>query len=492
MPRRRSTGSRRRVNARLTSGERRCHRAPRRGRPARGAGGRRAARRGGGRPPRRRRGRRRRATRRRRRRSPALPRVAIATSSSQRPTDALRAVRRKRRAAPAARPMPRSPPTRLSSSGPRAEAVSMSTCSVGWSARHRGARRCARARVGGRDPVRGAGSGARRCRRVTCLGARRRAASPRRRGGRAPAGGRGRRRGRHRDRGRARAAGRRGGGGAAPAGRGRRRRSGRRSRRENDAERGDRDELAARVTRLEARRESLGRVNPLAKEEYEAEKERLEELSTQRADLEASLTELEELRDELDETVNRRFDETFAAVAANFEEVAATLFPGGEGRLRLVEPEEGEEARGGRRGRAPPRGEEDHAPVAALRRREGARRDLVPVRALPREAVSVLPPRRGRGGARRHEHRALRRAPAPLRRPGAVRRDHAPEADDGGGGRPLRRDDGRRRRLADRLAPPAARGARGRPARSAARSGSRRDETASVRATDVADVGTRA
>ncbi len=105
----------------------------------------------------------------------------------------------------------------------------------------------------------------------------------------------------------------------------------------------DRDELAARVTRLEARREALGKVNPLAKEEYEAEKERLEELSTQRADLEASLAELAALRDELNETVNRRFDETFAAVAANFEEVAATLFPGGDGRLRLVEPgEDGE------------------------------------------------------------------------------------------------------------------------------------------------------
>jgi len=108
-----------------------------------------------------------------------------------------------------------------------------------------------------------------------------------------------------------------------------------------------REELAARVTRLEARREALGRVNPLAKEEYETEKERLEELSTQRADLEASLHELEALRDELTETVNRRFDETFAAVAANFEEVATTLFPGGEGRLRLVEPEDGEETEAG-------------------------------------------------------------------------------------------------------------------------------------------------
>jgi len=111
---------------------------------------------------------------------------------------------------------------------------------------------------------------------------------------------------------------------------------------EDEPEQADRDELAARVTRLDARRESLGKVNPLAKEEYEAEKERLDALATQRADLEASLAELAALRDELTETVNRRFDETFAAVAANFEEVAATLFPGGEGHLRLVEPDEDE------------------------------------------------------------------------------------------------------------------------------------------------------
>ena len=37
-------------------------------------------------------------------------------------------------------------------------------------------------------------------------------------------------------------------------------------------------------------------MNPLAKEEYEAEKERLDELATQRKDLEGSLEELEQLR----------------------------------------------------------------------------------------------------------------------------------------------------------------------------------------------------
>ena len=110
------------------------------------------------------------------------------------------------------------------------------------------------------------------------------------------------------------------------------------------AEGDDRDELAEKLARYEKRREQLGQVNPLAKEEYEAEKERLEELSTQRGDLERSLAELEKLRDDLTTTVETRFAETFAAVEHHFHEVATTLFPGGEGRLRLTEPEEeGEE-----------------------------------------------------------------------------------------------------------------------------------------------------
>jgi chromosome segregation protein len=105
------------------------------------------------------------------------------------------------------------------------------------------------------------------------------------------------------------------------------------------AEGDDRAELGVKLERLERRREALGRVNPLAKEEYDAEKERLTELSAQRADLEVSLEELEKLRHELIETVERRFEETFASVQANFAEVAATLFPGGAGSLLLTDPD---------------------------------------------------------------------------------------------------------------------------------------------------------
>jgi chromosome segregation protein len=102
----------------------------------------------------------------------------------------------------------------------------------------------------------------------------------------------------------------------------------------------DPEELAAKAERLERRLETLGRVNPFAKEEYAAEKDRLAELSGQREDLERSLAELEKLRAELTETVETRFAATFESVQRHFAEVAATLFPGGEGRLRLTEPGE--------------------------------------------------------------------------------------------------------------------------------------------------------
>jgi chromosome segregation ATPase len=101
------------------------------------------------------------------------------------------------------------------------------------------------------------------------------------------------------------------------------------------------EELRAEIARLERRREALGQVNPLAAEEHAREKARLEELVLQREDLEQSLAELAKLRDELAETVEKRFEETYAAVERHFAEVAGTLFPGGKGRL--VREEDSEE-----------------------------------------------------------------------------------------------------------------------------------------------------
>ncbi len=93
------------------------------------------------------------------------------------------------------------------------------------------------------------------------------------------------------------------------------------------AEGDDREAIAERLERLGRRREELGRVNPLAAEEYEREKESLAELTAQREDLERSLDELAKLRDDLDRTVERRFAETFDAVSAHFEEVAVDALP---------------------------------------------------------------------------------------------------------------------------------------------------------------------
>jgi chromosome segregation protein len=100
-----------------------------------------------------------------------------------------------------------------------------------------------------------------------------------------------------------------------------------------------RGELAARVERLARRREQLGPVNPLAEQEYEEAVAHVEELETQREDLEAALGELEGLIRDTDKRIREAFEETYAAAAKNFEETVAHLFPGGRGRLRLVQPE---------------------------------------------------------------------------------------------------------------------------------------------------------
>jgi chromosome segregation protein len=221
----------------------------------------------------------------------------------------------------------------------------------------------------------------------------------------------------------------------------------------------EREALQTRIERLARRREQLGPVNPLAQDEYAEALAHVEELEEQRRDLDTALRELQSLITETDRRIREAFEETFAATAANFEELVGQLFPGGRGRLRLVK-EEGEPkrvlggqirppttarrlpspsrrgggARGGpprRRDRDDPGREVDEAPVAALGRREVADRARLPVRDLPRSAVPVLRARRGRGRTRRPQHRPLPHPAAPPRRPGAVRRRHPPEAHDG-------------------------------------------------------------
>ncbi len=103
------------------------------------------------------------------------------------------------------------------------------------------------------------------------------------------------------------------------------------------------DERIARegkVERLERRIAQLGAVNPLAKEAYEEAKAEAEDVNAQIADLERSVAELRTLVRELGREIRDRFASTYETVERGFAEVIATLFPGGSGRLRLVEPAE--------------------------------------------------------------------------------------------------------------------------------------------------------
>ena len=99
----------------------------------------------------------------------------------------------------------------------------------------------------------------------------------------------------------------------------------------------ERSDLEARLERLARRREQLGPVNPLAKAEYEDAVGHVEDLESQREDLEDAMRELQGLIRETDRRIRESFDRTFEKAARNFEEVAEHLFPGGRGRLRLVQ-----------------------------------------------------------------------------------------------------------------------------------------------------------
>jgi chromosome segregation protein len=106
-------------------------------------------------------------------------------------------------------------------------------------------------------------------------------------------------------------------------------------------EEAERMELAARLERLERRRERLGPVNPLAEREYEEAVAHVEELEGQRRDLEEAMKELQGLIRETDRLIRDSFAETFEAAAKNFEDVIERLFPGGRGALRRVSAQRG-------------------------------------------------------------------------------------------------------------------------------------------------------
>lgn len=100
---------------------------------------------------------------------------------------------------------------------------------------------------------------------------------------------------------------------------------------------------AEQSKRLEkARRDlaALGKVNPLATEEYDALQTRNQYLNDQRNDVAKSRDDLMQLIRDLDATMVEVFSSAFEDTAAAFERIFATLFPGGTGRLRLDNPQD--------------------------------------------------------------------------------------------------------------------------------------------------------
>ncbi len=84
----------------------------------------------------------------------------------------------------------------------------------------------------------------------------------------------------------------------------------------------------------------LGPINPLAAGEYNALEERHTFLAEQLADVEASRAELRKVIKALDEEIQRRFEEAFAEVAEAYQRYFTLLFPGGRGRIRLVDSDD--------------------------------------------------------------------------------------------------------------------------------------------------------
>ena len=82
----------------------------------------------------------------------------------------------------------------------------------------------------------------------------------------------------------------------------------------------------------------LGRVNPLALEEFDAMQERHQFLAEQLEDLRRTRKDLLDIITEVDHRVEQVFAEAYADVEQAFVRVFARLFPGGEGRLVLTEP----------------------------------------------------------------------------------------------------------------------------------------------------------
>ncbi|MEE6260910.1 chromosome segregation protein SMC [Plantactinospora sonchi] len=95
-----------------------------------------------------------------------------------------------------------------------------------------------------------------------------------------------------------------------------------------------------RAAKAERELALLGKVNPLALEEFAALEERYKFLSEQLEDLKATRRDLLTVVKDVDDRILEVFASAYADTAKEFEQVFTVLFPGGEGRLVLTDPDD--------------------------------------------------------------------------------------------------------------------------------------------------------
>ena len=99
-----------------------------------------------------------------------------------------------------------------------------------------------------------------------------------------------------------------------------------------------RDQQEKRLAQAERSLALLGKINPLALEEYSSLEERLRYLAEQLEDLKKTKKDLLDIIKEVDDRVQQIFTQAYEDTAREFELVFARLFPGGDGKLILTNP----------------------------------------------------------------------------------------------------------------------------------------------------------
>ena len=100
-----------------------------------------------------------------------------------------------------------------------------------------------------------------------------------------------------------------------------------------------REEQQGRLARAERKLAQLGRVNPLALEEFAALEQRHRFLTEQLTDLTNTRADLVTIIEEIDEKMQDIFASAFEDTRAAFDQVFPVLFPGGAGSIHLTDPE---------------------------------------------------------------------------------------------------------------------------------------------------------